>query len=340
VVKSDELVRVGVVGTGAIAQVSHFPAYQRLPGVKVTAVCDVDLAKARRVASRYNVPHITDAYGELAAFEDVDAVDICLPNHLHAPAAIAALQAGKHVLCERPFSRSSKEAEQMVAAAREQGLVLMSGFNNRFREDAVVLKRFVTEGELGPVFYVKTGWLMQASTWSGAGWRKKKKFAGGGVLMDLGIQMLDMALWLLGMPEVESVSATAHPRPQKEEMESTASAFLRLRGGVTLALEVSWGLLMERDFAYLNLFGEKGAALLNPLRLHKEMHGSLVNVTPSLSVGRNSYKLSYENEIRHFLDCTRTRARPEAPGEEALGMLRIMEALYQSAVEGREVRLS
>jgi predicted dehydrogenase len=95
---------------------------------------------------------------------------------------------------------------------------------------------------------------------------------------------------------------------------------------------------MERDFAYLNLFGDKGAALLNPLRIHKEMHGSLVNVTPASSTGRNSYKLSYENEIRHFLECTRTRARPQAPGEEALALLRVMEALYQSAVEGREVR--
>jgi predicted dehydrogenase len=340
VVSEGKTVRVGIIGAGAVAQVSHFPAYGSLPGVKVTAVCDVDRAKARRVANRYDVARITDSYEELVGMDEVDAVDICLPNHLHVPAALAAIEAGKHVLCERPFSRNSTEAKQIVDAGKKQKLVLMSGFNNRFRDDVQVLKQFVTQEELGEIFYAKTGWLMQAATWSGAAWRKKKKYAGGGVLLDLGIQMLDLALWLLGMPEVDAVSATTHPQPKKEEVESTASAFLRLRSGGTVTLEVSWGLLMERDFAYLNLFGDKGAALLNPLQLHKEMNGSLVNVTPTLSTSVNTYKQSYANEIRHFVDCVRTGARPQSPGEDAVTMLRLLEALYQSAVEGREVRMS
>ena len=339
-VKNDGLVRVGIVGAGAIAQVSHFPAYHKLPGVKVVAVCDLDLAKARRVAARYNVPHITDSFETLAGLDDVDAVDICSPNDVHAPAALAALAAGKHVLCERPFSRSSEEAASMVAAAKKADRVLMSGFNNRFREDATLLKRFVAEGELGRVFYAKAGWLMQAATWSGAGWRKKKKLAGGGVLMDLGAQMLDMALWILDMPKVAAVSATANPVPAHDETESTASALLRLASGGVITLEVSWGLLMERDFAYLNLFGDKGAALLNPLRFHKEMHGSLVNVTPALASPRNSYKLSYESEIRHFVECVRTGSQPGSSGEDALAMQRLLEALYRSATEGREVPLA
>ncbi len=338
-VKAEREVRIGIVGAGAIAQVSHLPAYARIPGVAVGAICDVDLAKARRVAARYNVPRVTRSYDELASMDELDAVDICLPNHLHAPAATAALEAGKHVLCEKPFSRSSKEAELMVAAAGKQDRVLMSGFNGRYREDVTVLRRFVSEGELGTVFYAKTGWLMQPSAWSGSSWKTKKRYAGGGVLLDLGIQMLDTTLWLLDMPEVESVSATAHPRPQREDLESTASALLRLAGGGTVTLEVSWGLLMEKDFAYLNLFGDQGAALLNPLRVHKEMHGSLMNVTPAVSAGRNAYKLSYENEIRHFVECVRTGARPLSPGEDALTMLRLLEAVYQSALEGREIRL-
>lgn len=338
-VEDQHLLRVGLVGAGAIAQISHFPAYQRIPGVKVTAVCDTDSSKAERVASRYNVARVTDSFQELAVMDEVDAVDICLPNFLHAEAAVAALNAGKDVLCERPFSRGAKEAKTMVTAAKKNKRILMSGFNNRFREDATVLKRFVAEGELGKIFYVKTGWLMQAATWSGAGWKKKMKFAGGGVLMDLGIQMMDLTLWLLELPKVQAVSATAHP-DGKDQMESTASALLRLGSGATVSLEVSWGLLMERDFAYLNLFGDKGAALLNPLRLHKEMHGSLVNVTPNLSSPRNTYKLSYENEIRHFVECVKTRSQPVTSGEEALAMHRILEALYQSASEGREVRLS
>jgi predicted dehydrogenase len=317
VVDRDRLVRIGVVGAGAIAQVSHLPAFHRIPGAQVTAVCDADLSKARRVASRYNVARITDSFEELAAMDEVDAVDICLPNHLHAPAAIAALEAGKHVLCERPFSRRLDEARKMVAAARKSKTVLMSGFNNRFREDVTVLKRFLSEGELGDVFYVKTGWLMQAATWSGSGWRKNRDLTGGGVLLDLGIQMMDLTLWLLDMPQVEAVSASLHPAPATQDLESTASAFLRL----------------------VNLFGPKGAALLNPLRLHKEMHGSLVNVTPSLSSPRNTYKLSYESEIRHFVECVQTGSKPVAPGEEAVLMHELLDAMYRSASEGREVRL-
>jgi predicted dehydrogenase len=339
VVDPDRLVRIGVVGTGGIAQVSHLPSFQRIPGAKVTAVCDNDLSKARRVASRYNVPHVTESFEELAGMDEVDAVVICLPNHLHLPAAVAALRAGKHVLCERPFSRSLDEAQEMVAAAKKHQRILMGGFNNRFREDAVVLKSFLTGGELGPVFYVKTGWLMQASTWSGAGWRKKRDLTGGGVLLDLGIQMLDLALWLLDMPAVAAVSAALYPKPAADNLESTASALLRLAAGGTMALEVSWGLLMERDFAYVNLFGPQGAALLNPLRLHKEMHGNLVNVTPTLSSPRNTYKMSYEAEIRHFVECVQTGSVPIAPGDEAVVLHEILDAMYRSASEGCEVRL-
>lgn len=339
-VSEDKTVRVGIIGAGAVAQVGHFPAYGSLPGVKVVAVCDVDRAKARRVANRYNVARITDSYEELVGMDEVDAVDVCLPNHLHAPAAVAAIEAGKHVLCERPFSRSSEEAQQIVDAGKKRKVIVMSGLNYRFRDDVQVLKQFVDEEELGTIFYAKTGWLMQAATWSGAAWRKQKKYAGGGALLDLGIQMLDLTLWLLDMPEVEAVSATTHPKPKKEEVESTASGFLRLRSGMTVTLEVSWGLLMERDFAYLNLFGDKGAALLNPLQLHKEMDGVLVNVTPNFNPSANAYKQSYANEIHHFVDCVRTGSRPRSPGEDALAMLQLLEAMYRSALEGCEVRLS
>ena len=333
-------VRVGIAGGGAIAQVSHLPAYAHIPGVALTAICDSDAATARRLAARYNVPHVFTSYEQLADCPDVDAVDICLPNHLHAPAAIASLRAGKHVLCAKPFSRSSAEARSMVEAARAANRVLMGGFNNRFREDANVLKRFVSEGELGNVFFVKTGWLRQPKSWKAPKWSRVKRYAGGGVLLDLGVQMLDLALWFLDMPAVETVSASAYPRPSEDALETSASAHLRLAGGTTLSLEVSWGLLMEKDFAYLNLVGDPWSALLNPLRLQKEMHGSLCNGTPSVGPGGSAYKQSYENELRHFVDCVRTGKKPLSPGEHAVRVLAVLEAMVESAVSGREVRLA
>lgn len=337
--KRREPLRIGLLGAGGVAQVAHLPAYAKIPDCRVTAICDVDEAKARRVAARYNVPTVTESYADVLEREDVDAVDVCLPNHLHAEATVAALAAGKHVLCEKPFSRSSEEAALMVAAAKKHKRVLMSGFNHRYRDDARLLKRFVAKGELGKVSFAKAGWLMQPASWTGGSWREKKRHAGGGVLLDLGIQVLDLTLWLLGMPEVVAVSATARPRPKGESLETSAFALLRLRNEASIALEVSWGLLIERDFLYLNLFGAAGAALLHPLRLHKEMHGSLVNVTPAMPPQKNTFKLSYESELRHFVDCASTGRAPDSPGEEALGLLRILEAVYRSAVEEREVVL-
>ena len=333
-------IRVAVIGAGAVAQINHIPAYSRLETADVVAVCDIDVEKAKRVAARFGIPVVTADHEELFKRDDIDAVDVCVPNHLHAPMTIAALNAGKHVLCEKPFSRSPQEAQRMVAAAEKNGCCLMAAFNNRFRNDAQLLKTFVDKKEIGRIFYAKTGWLIKHASWDAESGTAPKRFAGGGVLIVVGVQMLDLALWLMGMPEVETVSASTARRPDIDEVESNASAFIRLEGGATLTLEVGWSLLMEKDFAYINLFGEHGAALLNPFRLHKEMHGSLVNVTPATESIRNVYKQSYETEIAHFIDCVRTGRKPAAPGSEAVAVLKVLEAIYKSAETGREVKLA
>lgn len=332
-------VRIAVVGAGAVAQINHIPAYSKIEGVEVVSICDIDGEKARRVAQRFGIPDSCSDHEKLFASKDLDAVDVCVPNHLHAPMSIAALNAGKHVLCEKPFSRNPGEAARMVAAAEKNKCVLMAAFNNRYRNDAQILKTFMDQGEVGRIFYAKCGWLIKHTAWDAASWKAQKRFAGGGVLIDLGVQMLDLALWILGMPEVATVSAATSTRPGVDEVESNAAAFLRLRNGTTLTLEVGWSLLMEKDFAYVNLFGEHGAALLNPLRLHREMHGNLVNVTPETESIRNMYKASYENEIAHFVDCVRTGRKPLSSGEEAVQVLKVLEAIYKSAESGREVKL-
>jgi predicted dehydrogenase len=134
------------------------------------------------------------------------------------------------------------------------------------------------------------------------------------------------------------VTAGVH-RSRKGEVEDNATAFLRLDGGATLTLEVTWGLLMEKDFAYLNLFGAGGAALLNPLRIHRGMHGTLVNVTPTMESSRNQYKQSMEAQIAHFADALRRGAKPMGDGEEILPVMRLMDAIYRSADSGEEVRV-
>jgi predicted dehydrogenase len=330
--------RVGLVGVGAAAQVSHIPALKRIEDLELAWLCDRDPEKASRVAQKFQIARATNRLDDLLSDDSLDAIDICTPNFLHAPMATAALEAGKHVLCERPLARSGEEARQMARAARKADRVLMCAVQHRFRPDAQLLRTFVEKGDLGEIFHSKAGWLRQRTEWDSDEWRRQKRESGGGVVLDLGFQMLDLSLWVLGGPKVESVTAGVH-RQRKGEVEDSATAFLRLENGATLTLELTWGLLMEKDFAYLNLFGSGGAALLNPFRLHKGMHGALVNVTPTLDTMRNQYKQSVEAQIAHFAESLRKGQRPMGEAEEILPVMELMDAIYRSAEQGREVKL-
>ena len=333
-----KVLRIGLVGVGAAAQVNHIPAWKKIEGVELVALCDRDPEKAARVAQKFQIPRVHARFDDMLADEEIDAIDICTPNFLHAPMASAALEAGKHVLSERPLARSAEEAAAMAKTAKKADRILMCAVQHRFRPDAQLLKKFVDKGDLGEVFLAKAGWLRQKTQWDSEEWRGRMKESGGGVVLDLGFQMLDLALWMLGSPAVASVTAGLH-RATKGEVEDSATAFLRLEGGATLTLELTWGLLMEKDFAYLNLFGSGGAALLNPLRLHKGMHGTLVNVTPTTDTSRNAYKQSIEAQISHFLDAVRKGQKPMGHAEEILPVMELMDAIYRSAEQGKEVKL-
>src|SRR5262245_18765812 len=254
--------RIGLVGVGAAAQISHIPTLMRTEGLELVALCDRDPEKAQRVAQKFQIPTASSRLDDLLEDETLDAIDICTPNFLHAPMATAALEAGKHVLCERPLARSADEASQMVKVARKADRILMCAVQHRFRPDAQLLRKVVEKGDLGEIFFAKAGWLRQRTEWDSDAWRRQKREPGGGVVLDLGFQMLDLALWVLGSPKVQSVTASVH-RLRKGEVEDSATAFLTLQGGATLTHELTWGLIMEKDFAYVNLFGSTGAALLN-----------------------------------------------------------------------------
>jgi predicted dehydrogenase len=333
-------VRIGLVGAGAIAQITHLPTYESLEGVKVVALCDPQKVKGTELASRHGIPHVYTNHEELVSRDDIDAVDICTPTAYHAPIALDALSSGKHVLVEKPIATLSADARRMTEAARSAGRLLMVASTARFRHDSLTLRTFLEKDELGQLFYSKTGWLRSRARWSELDWRFNRRISGGGVLMDSGIQILDVALWLLGFPSPERVLASTHSPPDRE-VEDSAVALIRFSGGLALSLEVNWSLLMDEDFAYLNIYGSKGGALLNPLRIHKEIHGQLLNVTPAHSERpRSVFKDSYRRAIAHFIQCVRDEEETVSPGEEAREVLQLMEAIYRSAQEGREIVLS
>jgi predicted dehydrogenase len=335
-----EKVRVAIIGAGWIAQVAHIPVWKKIPEVELVAVCDTVKTRAKAVAEKYKIPQYLTRDEDVLKRDDIDAVDICVPTNLHERLTLESLSAGKHVLVEKPMSRTVEEGEKMVRAARQHKKHLMVAMNVRFRWDAVNLKSFVDGGEVGKVFYMKTGWLRRKKKSDEQAWMFQKKHSGGGVLMDLGIQMLDVSLWLLNNPKVKSVKANVYNQAGKFEVEDTATAFVHLDNDVTLGLEVSWIFLRDQDLFYTNLLGTQGNAQLNPLRVTKELHGNLVNLTPGRAeTHTNLYKQSYENELRHFISCLRDGAPMLSSGEESLERMRLIEVMYESANRGKEVAL-
>ncbi len=334
-------IKLVLVGCGNVGQVVHLPILQRMTDVELVAIVDPDRRKARAVADRSGIPNIYTSIEDFLASSvatDVQAVDICSSTDAHRPLAIAALAAGKDVLVEKPIARTAKEARDMVEAATKYGRKLMVGMNNRFRPDTMILKTFIDNKELGDIFYIKSGWLKQQS--SASAWHAQKEKSGGGVFLDMGIVMLDMALWLLNYPRVLSVSASAYNQ-QTKTVEDSAAVFARLEGGVTLTIEVSWTFHRDGDFFYCNVFGKDGSAFINPLRVFKRVHGNLVNLTPAkVQTPVGLYKKSYENELRHFVNSVKGLVPLMSTGQEAQKRMEIVEAIYQSAAKKKEIILT
>lgn len=329
-------VRVAVVGAGGAAQVVHLPILKRLPDLEVTALLDTQIEKARTIAERFGVPHVARELGDLPPEVHVDAAVVCTPNDTHVAVVRDALERGAHVLCERPLAPGSEEAAQLIHVAEKANRQLMVAMNQRFRFDVRAIQQFMASGELGDVLFVRSVWLTRSQGRPKHGWRRDPERAGGGVLMDLGVQALDVALWLLGYPEVERVTASMH---FTSGVEDSAFAFLALAGGVTLSVEVSWDLRSERDTHSLLVLGTLGSATTAPFRVRKDMETGPLDVAPPLDVDEAGlYRASYRQEWAEFLRFVRGEKPLEVQGEQ-VRLMRTLEACYRSAREGREVAI-
>ncbi|HEX2189973.1 MAG TPA: Gfo/Idh/MocA family oxidoreductase [Longimicrobiaceae bacterium] len=326
-------VRVAVLGTGKIAQVVHLPILHRMRGVELAAVVDADRDKARTIAGRFGV-EAPKSQDDVWRDDSIQAVVICTPSHLHEQHVTEALQAGKYVLCEKPLGLTVEGVERILGQEGADGR-LQVAMNQRFRPDAAALKTFVAGGELGEVFYLKAGWLNRGMARARRSWRQRRE-QGGGALMDLGVQMLDLALWLLDYPEAERITAHTH-REAGAEVEDSAALLLRLKGDRLIGLEVTSNLLAERDRQFLHLMGSAGSGSLSPLAVYKDMESGLVEVTPPLPPGReNLFTASYRQELQYFVDVVRGERSAVLPREH-VALMRVMGAAYRSAEERREV---
>ncbi len=332
-------VKVGVIGAGAISQLMHLPILSERNDVDVTAVADPDGAKARAVAQRFGVPRVmTD--DELIAADDIEGVVICAPSFLHEDFAAECLKAGKHVLVERPMSLSPGGARRLLDVAEDRGNGLVIGLSHRYQANVRALRSAVAEGALGELGTVRVTWLNRAVRRPRTGWRRRALEAGGGALMDLGVPALDLALWVLGYPEVERVIATT--RGDGFDVEEEAHLFAVTKDGVAVTLTASWRLHAPEDRHRLWIFGSDGGARLSPLSIYRQVGGRTVDVTPRQPIPRGGEDL-FTNGFRRLLDeFVRVAAGTAAasPPSEQVILMKLIEAAYDSAREGREVKLT
>ena len=336
---ASERLRVGIIGGGAITQVAHLPVLKKLKTIEVRAICDIDLPKARALANRFAVKDAFDDIEELLQYEELDAVVICSPNHLHESHILAALSANLHVLVEKPLTMSATSAGRIVRAAEKHGRVVMVGMNHRYRPDVQIVRSFVQSGELGTVESVRGSWHVFRPGRAQLGWRQRRDQAGGGAMLDLGLSVLDLGLWLGGNPTPVRVSACLDAVGKERAVEQSGSTFVVCENGMSLFVDVTWHHLGEGERFGVGVRGSKGTAAINPLTVWKEMHGVPMDVSPTGSGSReNAFTASYRAEWAHFEAAVAGEAKVPSLQEHVV-LHRILDAVYKSAQEGRDVTL-
>lgn len=330
-------VKIGVIGLGGVAQLVHLPNLSKMSNVDLCSVAEVNKSRLQTIADKFNVKNRYSNYKDLLEKCDVDAVIIATPTSTHTDIAIDCLNAGKDVLVEKPLARTYAETKKIVDAAKKNKRKLMVGMNLRYRPDTMLLRSFINSNEIGEPFYVKCGWIRKQS--SSEKWFTKKEESGGGVIIDLGIHILDLALWLLDYPEITSVS-TQNFYHFTKNVEDTSINCIKCKNSAVINLEVSWSLPVEKDHFFLDVYGTKGSFSSNPFRLFKKVENDYINLTPTqVDTPQVMFKKSYLNELKSFVGAINGLNPVFSPGEEALHRMKIIESMYESAEKKHEVKL-
>lgn len=337
--------KVGVIGCGQIAKMRHVPEYAANPNAEIVALCDVIEEKAKKMAAEYDVPEVYTDYKELLSKADVDAVSICTPNYLHAPMTIAAAEAGKHVLVEKPMATSLEEADAMIKAAADNNVSLMVGHNQRLAPMHVIAKKVLDSGMLGKVNSFRTTFGHPGPEyWSPtAKWFFQKDKAWAGAFADLGVHKADLMRWLLG-DEVVEVASFRGTFEKEADVEDNAVCILRFSKGTIGVLEASWTYKPIEDNSTI-IYCEKGTLKLaaEPCRpvvayLAQPGKGEMVFEVPGLQTNEEGGQFN-SGVIDAFVNSIIAGEKPPIPGEEGRAALAIIIAAMKAGDEGTIIRL-
>lgn len=350
-------IKVAIIGVGSIAQ-SHISAYLSDDRCELYAFCDIDEQRLKCIGEKHGVTHLyTDKDEMLKDCPEIDVVSVCTWNNSHAECSIAALNAGKNVLCEKPMAMNAQEAQAMKEAADRNGKLLMIGFVRRYGNDTKVIKDFIDNGDFGDIYYTKATYLRRAG--APKGWFCNSELSGGGPLIDLGVHVIDLARYLSGGPKPVSVyAATFNKLGNREhlkfntrwgidsekavfDVEDLATALIRFDNGMVMALEASFSLNIKEDVGTVQLFGDKAGAIIgSEIELFTEKNGYLTNT--SLKCTTDSSFMNggmFFGEIHHFLDCVCDKVDCISPAQEGVLLMKILDAAYKSARLGHEVEI-
>jgi predicted dehydrogenase len=345
---------VGIIGVRGIAN-THIPGWRDSPHTEIVALADVDAETLKRQGEALGIATLHEDPYAIVQDPSVQIVDICTPNMYHAPLAIAALDAGKHVICEKPLAPTPADVRDMIAARDGSGRLLMTAQHFRFEGAAKAMKAQIDSGALGDVYHARS-WMLRRS---GAPTRStfvEKRHSGGGPCIDIGVHILDLTLWMMGHPRPVAVSGVTQDRlrrlpgafsnwggpiPPSWDVEEFAAAFVRFDNGATLVLEVSWLLNHPKTHGedmQMWLYGDRGGA-----------HWPANVVLKTDNATRQHFDVQLQNkdggephalECMAFAEAVATGAPSPVPPEQSLDVILILDALYTSAAEGREVRIS
>lgn len=351
---------VGIIGCGGIANGKHLPSLDKIEAVKLIGFCDIEIDKAELAADAYGVENaqVYKDYTQLLANDEIDVVHVCTPNISHKEITVAALDAGKHVMCEKPMAKSTSEAQEMIAAAERNNKKLTIGYQNRFRSDSQYLHKVTQRGDLGDIYFGKAQAIRRRAvpTW-GVFLDEEKQ--GGGPLIDIGTHALDLTLWMMNNYEPESVmGSTFHKLGKKENaanaweswnpkdftVEDSAFGYIKMTNGATIILESSWALnTLDEDEAKCALSGtEGGADMKDGLRLNGEDFSKLYTTKVELdNKGVAFYDGEEEDEAeieaQAWIDSILNDTEPVVKPQEAMVVTQILEAIYESARTGKAV---
>jgi len=345
---SDKKVKMGIAGIGAMGQ-GHIQVFTANPNSEVIAICDQSKEWVEHCKHSWGTKYAFTNWEDLVACDEVDAVAVCLPTIFHDPLTIAALDADKHVLCEKPMAMNTQKAQAMADSAKRNSKILMISYNQRFGADIQYLKKYIDAGNLGEVYLVRTAWRRamgvlppakhQRSTGEqySRNWFNEKNM-GGGATLDLGSHVVDLAMYLMGFPKIKQVVGMTYTKFLPEflankgvecDADDHSVGFVKFENGASMQIEASYGSYIEREKIIQAIYGDKGGAcreIGQPIKLFVRSAGEYTTITPNIDIPSI-------RPMDHFIDCILDESTPIVTPEQGVAVTQILEGIYKSSAE-------